>query len=418
MTVPSGFAYSGLRSHVLLAACQPDELAHEHRPASARSGGEDSRGLFTLHLLHCLREALKEKNMLTYASLARGLYGHELRDRQDNPGPLRKQRPHCEGANQNRLLFTTTPSPNSDTFTLKYDGNKRRLYVEAGTLYGVQYGTKFTCPSPDKGPLGYILLSVTTAKPLSSTLDAEGSSVNLASLHGLQATVVAWNSEDACLKVYGLDHLPKPEGGGQFSFVMRETSSDADISCAKKSIDQTRSPKQTAHNPRGYDITRNDPLISHFGPRTLSIDFKPDAGFLSHIAKFNFHLYRSHQSPDVARQLKITTQLHRLKEVENPVIGKEFILAEQNEDLLGDARATVHILKGNTETSRKLGTNEIKEAVIADMKPYYGLTLINNSKYDLFPYVFYFDPRDYSITARTFCLKLMIILADITTASI
>ncbi|KAI0717937.1 hypothetical protein C8Q72DRAFT_756661, partial [Fomitopsis betulina] len=34
--------------------------------------------------------------------------------------------------------------------------------------------------------------------------------------------------------------------------------------------------------------------------------------------------------------------------------------------------------------------------IITDLDPYYGLTLVNASDVDLFPYVFYFDPSDYN----------------------
>lgn len=407
MVVPSGFSYSGLRSHVLLAACQPDELAHEHRPLSAPSGGQTSRGLFTLHLLHCLRLAVKETNMLTYADLVRGLYGHELPDGRDsNPGPLRKQRPHCEGANQNRLLFTTTLFPHSDTFPLNYDSLKGRLYVEAGTLYGVRVGAEFICRRPGESPMhpnGHVLLAVTEAKPLESRLDPKDSSIAVASLRGLEATIVAWDPEDACFKVHGLDSLP--ENSGKFFFVTRETSSDADISCVRHSTDS---------RPQGYDVTRNDPLIAHFGPKILSIDFKPDAGFLSHVAKFNFHLYRYQESPEVARELPFTMQLHRLKQVSSVQTKVVLLLDEKHEDLLGDALARKHTLSRNMETLRKLGTNEIQEAIIKDLEPNYGLTLINNSEYNLFAYVFYFDPKDYSIMARTFSLLEKAIIVNIT----
>ncbi|EPS97164.1 hypothetical protein FOMPIDRAFT_1084745, partial [Fomitopsis schrenkii] len=36
-------------------------------------------------------------------------------------------------------------------------------------------------------------------------------------------------------------------------------------------------------------------------------------------------------------------------------------------------------------------------ATITDLQALYGLKIVNDSGFDLFPYLFYFDPEDYSI---------------------
>jgi hypothetical protein len=56
-TVPAGFAYSALNSHVLLAACGAKELAREEK------GG----GVFTSAMLHVLKSIGAEK--LTYKDM-------------------------------------------------------------------------------------------------------------------------------------------------------------------------------------------------------------------------------------------------------------------------------------------------------------------------------------------------------------
>ena len=58
-TVKSGFARKGLRSHVLLAACQSQESAYERTSSQ--------RGVFTLALLDTLIAIGIDK--LTYATL-------------------------------------------------------------------------------------------------------------------------------------------------------------------------------------------------------------------------------------------------------------------------------------------------------------------------------------------------------------
>ncbi|KAF8129521.1 hypothetical protein EV363DRAFT_1495581, partial [Boletus edulis] len=59
MSVANGFAYHGLQSHVLLAACRETELAYEHK----------GRGLFASALLVALRSCAASGLAPTYAEL-------------------------------------------------------------------------------------------------------------------------------------------------------------------------------------------------------------------------------------------------------------------------------------------------------------------------------------------------------------
>jgi hypothetical protein len=81
--VNASFTHSGLRSHVLLAACGSEESAIEQK----------SRGLFTQGLLETLTTFKIDK--LTYAGL--------LERMQRLPS---RQNPQCEGVNQDRVIFT------------------------------------------------------------------------------------------------------------------------------------------------------------------------------------------------------------------------------------------------------------------------------------------------------------------------
>ena len=121
------------------------------------------------------------------------------------------------------------------------------------------------------------------------------------------------------------------------------------------------------------------------------------------VAKFNFHLYRG-MLPHEAKLLPVEVHMYRLETVEGtlapllaPVAGSE--------DFLGKGRATERTIAGTTQGGTfglEIGELTVKETIVTDLDSYYGLTLINKSPYDLFAYVFYFDPMDYSITVSIF----------------
>ncbi|KAF8436577.1 hypothetical protein L210DRAFT_1061214 [Boletus edulis BED1] len=88
MSVANGFAYHGLQSHVLLAACRETELAYEHK----------GRGLFASALLVALRSCAASGLAPTYAELLKRIL-------LENSQIQKKTHPQCEGFNQNCAFF-------------------------------------------------------------------------------------------------------------------------------------------------------------------------------------------------------------------------------------------------------------------------------------------------------------------------
>jgi len=125
--IAPGFLHSGLRSHVLLAACGANELAME----------VDGRGFFTQALLEVLTTVGAER--ITYAGLLRRI--RKLHGSVWNLSVIEydcltcipSQNPQCEGYNQNRILFESeAPDQNHISYDVRGD---EKQYVEDYASY-------------------------------------------------------------------------------------------------------------------------------------------------------------------------------------------------------------------------------------------------------------------------------------------
>ncbi|KAH6911920.1 caspase domain-containing protein [Coprinopsis sp. MPI-PUGE-AT-0042] len=114
------FRHQGMKSHVLLAACKPEEVAHE----------EEAQGRFTRELLVTLRSL--DIKSVTYLELIRCLK------------PLPSQNPQCEGIGD-RLLFNNDIRSVKGYYRAKANNSSGgpRLQVEAGRIHGITDDTIF-----------------------------------------------------------------------------------------------------------------------------------------------------------------------------------------------------------------------------------------------------------------------------------
>ncbi|KIY65948.1 hypothetical protein CYLTODRAFT_399590 [Cylindrobasidium torrendii FP15055 ss-10] len=119
ISIAKGFEQAGLRSHVLLAACNETQVAKER-------GG---RGVFTSSLLDLLEKEGFDK--LTYSDCIEQL--------PDLPG----QNPQCEGLHRHRTLFDgRIPDKRSPIFRFTRTKNNT-LYLQAGQAHQISVGTQF-----------------------------------------------------------------------------------------------------------------------------------------------------------------------------------------------------------------------------------------------------------------------------------
>ncbi|KAG9084072.1 hypothetical protein FRC06_004248, partial [Ceratobasidium sp. 370] len=117
LKIPPGFAHSGTRSHIFLAACGAKEKAFEPH----------GRGAFTSALVSQLEKV--DVSQLTYQELM------------DNLPKIQSQNPQCEGVYKNRILFSQLAWASRDTYQVEaVDG---RLRLLAGLAQGVTEGVEF-----------------------------------------------------------------------------------------------------------------------------------------------------------------------------------------------------------------------------------------------------------------------------------
>ncbi|KAI0946425.1 hypothetical protein AcW1_009891 [Taiwanofungus camphoratus] len=349
--VPTGFLYKAMASHVLLAACRQDEIALETRDTT------EPGGAFTTALVKTLRSC--DLGQITYDRLMELL------------PVLPYQHPQCEGINKHRILFNGSILKDSaKTFKVVKRGDD--CYVQAGSIHGVIVGTEFKVQPPTNdfrtcsSAMEVILVAI-HVDALRCNVKRLPEGIPFDIPDGTRAVVSKWNMHQ--LKVHF--QLPK---GNLFTTVSAHERCDVSV------ID---------NGPDGLQLRRLDPLISRHA--NLLVDVKQQeriSDILDAVAHFNYHLYRLNKSAPLKN--KFTVRLHRLQReswntyrpIYNPT-GDD-LLAADSEPVVCDAN-TLYDVK------------EVKEAVIYDLESYYGLTLENYSDYDLFPYVFYFDPSDYSI---------------------
>ncbi|PCH38915.1 hypothetical protein WOLCODRAFT_128800 [Wolfiporia cocos MD-104 SS10] len=350
--VPTRFLYKPMSSHVILAACRSEEVAVE------LNTGDEPRGAFTSALLDTLRDC--PLGHVTYTRLMALL------------PRLSFQHPQCEGINKDRVLFNACVVQDwADSFKVEQDD--AGFVVEAGSIHGVIHGTEFLVKpppqvsrqNPDQVVEVRLVAIRVFALRCTATPVLEDRDVHIAA--GSRATISNWNARILQVQF----HLPT---SNHFSSVSSRQHCDVSV---------------LYNSRKGLQLQRSDPLTARHAKRIIDIGQNGVADVLEAVSHFNFHLYRVNKSSPINNEFRL--ELRRLQKAQdtfNPsyLPAGEDLLAVQPEPLL---------LPGGT--SYDIAT--IKEAVVTDMDPFYGLTLVNNSDQDLYPYVFYFDPSDYSIQA-------------------
>lgn len=361
VSIPVGFQHKYMETHVLLAACSQDQYAQE---ASSPDGFPC--GLFTDNLIRQLR--LIELNRVTYVDLLSML------------PKMKSQTPQCEGENKRRLLFNGK-AVIGDPKVFKLVETQGLIKVNAGSIHGVTVGTEFvaqaldatTNSSKDLGNLVAFSVDID-----SSTLDYCPTADKFDIPGDANAVVSNWNNDGLRMKVavdlesdHPLTRALFPEGDLTQSelrqileskFIKVHTGANPDI-VVKPSA-----------NDGELIIERMDTLITKYASITTKFNAPGRVDrfrdIFDAISRFNYHLTQ-HPDEDPLEQL-VSMELHKLN-----VLSNNGLLAPQDNIFVD---------------------NEAR--VIYDEEARYGLSIVNRSKYDLFPYLFYFHPSDYSILVR------------------
>ena len=264
----TGFQYKAMESHVLLAACRPDEAALEDPDRKNAPGG-----LFTTALIECLRRSSLHDT--SYVRL------FEMLDLKHN-----KQHPQCEGTNRDRLLFSVnTLRDGNTTFKVSEKGNS--LYVSAGSIHGVVVGTQFTVTSSTQS------LVLKAKKVWAFETMLEGTYYNITNA---KASVSHWHHPT--LRVHSSIHHPSAH------VTVVPANEPAEVSLHQ--IDFGK-----------WKLERFDPLILGYADRFVQFDadVRRMRDILEAIANFNSYLYRS-DGAAASFAGKVKTHLNRIGDIQ------------------------------------------------------------------------------------------------------
>ncbi|KZT71646.1 hypothetical protein DAEQUDRAFT_90987 [Daedalea quercina L-15889] len=356
--VPACFRYDALKSHVLLSACRTDEKAKD--------------GFFTTALIDAM--APKEGTIadLTYAQL----FEYVLK-------PQESQHPQCLGKHKNRLLWNTTVSV-VDGFRITVRNwvspTNKTIIVHAGSVHGIASRTTFTVKAYDETDSVVGTLVVSNLKDLECKCDCQDEPFEIPT--GARATVREWNNEELTLNVF-VDptvtgkhtELGQPTIPPQLQDCVhsKDTSEQADLAIFARA------------KPGDTTVERSDPLMSELAKK-IAVDLNENhiQHLITAALHFNFHLYRQ---PDPLNVLStVHLELYKLREES---VGLPRLVEVDDTNYISRER-TVAKYKTYRETV-------MREAYLTDLEASYGIKIVNNSGRHLYPYLFYFDPTDYSI---------------------
>ncbi|KAF8527779.1 caspase domain-containing protein [Gautieria morchelliformis] len=259
-----GFRYPLMSSHVLLAACQPQEKAFEtllNLKTRAFDQGSMYLGVFTSHLVSKLYKATSNEQSTTYVTLVHDLLPSESWGN--------KQHPACEGTNNKRHLFSMTSEKPMFKLTKDESSGGTSYKADAGWIHGAVEGTKFIV-QPNRGTL---------------VADKVGSDschlVFKRDRFHIPRDGRALMSVGKTLKVYLGAHVGGSNVRNRFTIVTER--SEAHIAV------------QFSNGRTGvlsFEVVDHGRLLQHAKPsgQVLSKDL---ASLLYKIAYFNFHLYRA-----------------------------------------------------------------------------------------------------------------------------
>lgn len=361
LVVPAEFHYQSLTSHVLLNACrkhgETDELPHVKGLC---------HGCFTIALIDVLNE---DTVGMTYESLF------------DQLPYLPRQRPKCYGDNRNRLLWSTiTRDAEGYRITRNDDGT---FVVHAGNVHGITDGTTFVVRANNQSDdTSHLRIRSKSTDIYQCLCEA----VNAASLRITYSTRAV------------LDEMQFPDGMKLRIAPSPETKyrlpnplpSILQIAPSRAEANLEIIPHSSS--PDRFCLQRLTPFIENEEVpvlRKIHLENSRISHIFERIMRFSYHLHRPSPS-ETSERLSVSVELYRLRETFSGV--KTIMVPDDQQNLFQANRRFCQ-----PEAENNHGILFIQDAVISDLRWLYGLKLVNKSDQDLFPYVFYFDPSEYSI---------------------
>ncbi|KAG8794534.1 hypothetical protein FRC12_023743 [Ceratobasidium sp. 428] len=346
--IAKGFAYQELRSHVLLAACGSSELAYE----------TDGVGDFTGALIKTLK--LYGADKTTYKGCIQRLPA------------LPNQNPHCEGFHKERIFFNAQAGgSNRQLILIEKKGDTCTL--RAGIAQNITVGAKFKVferdtsdPAKDT-PLGS--LRVLHADPTSSKLIWEDDSKPF-DLPDISYGFQTHCGSDQFLQVHFTPRLQSRlsvDDAWHSAFTASRTNiviKPTDLSHADVVVDLDQ------NNRAVFDIKNK--LVNRHGvkelPQSVPVNAEDILAVLRAAALWTWHLNRTNPESSLEQSIRI-----------------EFTRVTRN--------LRTRQLEPTGENLNQSGLVDI----FANRNDLYGMKIINESSYNLYPYLFYFDVNGQSI---------------------
>ncbi|KIK62678.1 hypothetical protein GYMLUDRAFT_72462 [Collybiopsis luxurians FD-317 M1] len=342
--VPDFFRRQGMRSHVLLAACNQEQVAME------RKLDNKHRGVFTSALLTALEAELPHLSNVTYRELIKKI--QRLDDQQD---------PQCEGFNQDRVIFRNNPPLRVyPRFPVRMENDSIVMengaaLVSRDSLYSVY----------DAAPKSEVLGVLAAAKVSSSRTIMRYFRERFPIKEGAMA--VQKHAIEDSLHVYASEHL-----SGIMSEVIKS------IQPHQRSLVMT--PLEAA-----------DMVISATEPDTVVFHFTDERIKSAGLACMQIPVKQTVQDLGLALQ-SAAHFMHFLNE-EVPIKPEL------------DGKVTMHVRRALEVIRRRryspigedLCSHDMQVDVDVNQQNLYILEIFNNSEYDLYAYCLLFNPSNLSI---------------------
>lgn len=363
VSVPHNFRHHGLRSHILLAACAPHEVAREEKEA----------GHFTRVLLKALSGVSTTE--ITY---------EDLLQRMDK---LVNQTPQCEGPLRSRYLFDKKVPNTKAIHQVVLNRKADEATIGAGAIHGVELGTMFGLWKSQADVQGSPDAKVEVTA--TSVVRADKSTVTFRPgpdiVEPMVAQILGVPNPKLC--IYVAPEVKKLEcykiafsnlnGRGLPPVTVVDTKHLATIGLYIPDSDACFI---------GFEML--DPIAKEaIQKQRIRHVIPPDAAnlqdALSHIAAYYHHKDRVNLRPQAVGEVNEVEPFSSKFTVD--VFVLEWV-----------SRSRQWVPKGHNRNVQGTG---VKVTVCEQTKDdYYGFTVNNHTDTDVFVYLFYFDSSDFSIT--------------------
>ena len=329
---------NSLSPFTLLAACGIDETAHEE------TFGGRWKGLFIDALITLLNTV--PWHNLSYATLCKSLPN------------LPYQTPACIGEGTRIIFSLERAKDDGFYFAIEPSGNGYYTVKGAGLTLGIGVGTTFTIRGPESQDLGTLTAESVGASQCRAR--AELPENHQGGIPGARAFLHHWCLGGKPLQVAFGRGIGCPNTTNSFEIV--DQHSEANVVVTKRGDT--------------LELSRQDSFVAHTtGISTVELPKNTDETslevILDRVARFHRHLHR--KSPDPVKS-GITLELCQVEEGDD---GRYRMLSKGPES----------------------GLRDMRDGVVLRFRPEarYGILIKNDSQHILYPYLFYFDPSDYSI---------------------